>query len=176
MRIPDWLYHRLLHVAITVVDSRAPDQVIGGSTNPYLYRWYLTSWSNYPRGSKPRNLLERIKRRLPNVYVHRFMRSDDDRALHDHPWWNTSILLLGRYREHTIVAGGINHVMTRVAGEFKLRPPRSAHRIEIDRPCLTIFITGPKVREWGFHCPHGWRHWEAFTAPGKPGEIGRGCE
>ena len=42
-----------------------------------------------------------------NVYLHHFLRSDDDRALHDQPWWNLSILLDGEYTEHTIAAGGV---------------------------------------------------------------------
>jgi hypothetical protein len=37
-------------------------------------------------------------------------------------------------------------------------------------------LTGPRIREWGFWCPQGWRHWRAFTS-GRNGEtIGRGCE
>lgn len=36
-------------------------------------------------------------------------RSDDDRALHDHPWVNMSILLEGTYTEHTIAQGGVHH-------------------------------------------------------------------
>lgn len=176
MRIPRWLYLYLLHRAMWITMERRPDQVIGGEDRPYLQRWYITRWSNWERGTEPRNWIEAVTRHLPNIYVHRFLRSDDDRALHDHPWWNASILLLGRYREHTIAAGGVHHVTTRIAGECNLRPARSAHRIEIDAPCLTLFITGPKVREWGFHCPQGWRHWLDFTAPGKPGQVGKGCE
>lgn len=41
----------------------------------------------------------------------------------------------------------------------------------------TLFVTGPVMRQWGFHCPDkGWRHWKEFTAEGKPGEIGPGCD
>ena len=176
MRMPISVF-RLLHAfAARVAQSRPPDQIIGGEADPYLMRWYVTPWSNSPRGSKPASLWQAFLRKLPNVYVHRFMRSDDDRALHDHPWWNASVLIEGEYREHNIRAGGVNVMTLRRAGDFKLRPPTQAHRIEIDQPCLTVFVTGPKVREWGFHCPHGWRHWLDFTRPGAPGEIGRGCE
>ena len=57
---------------------RTPDLVIGGWDDPYLLRWWLI----------PRN-------RWFNVYLHLFLRSDDDRALHDHPWFNLSFLLEG---------------------------------------------------------------------------------
>ena len=44
-------------------------------------------------------------------------------------------------------------------------------------PCWSLFLFGPRIREWGFHCPErGWVHWEEFTKPGRPGEIGRGCD
>lgn len=139
--------------------GRAPDVEIGGSENPYLRRWFLI----------PRN-------RWFNIYLHHFCRSDDDRALHDHPWWNLSVLLRGQYVEHTIEPGGVNRRTTRVAGEMKLRRAKAAHRIELtDGPCWTLFITGPRVRDWGFHCPQGWRHWRIFTSGPNGETIGRGC-
>lgn len=63
--------------------NREPDLFIGGRQNPYLIRWHLI----------PKN-------KLFNIYLHKFCRSDDDRALHDHPWmFNVSILLTGEYDE-----------------------------------------------------------------------------
>lgn len=140
--------------------KRAPDVVIGGQDRPYLLRWWVI----------PRN-------RLFNVYLHVFMRSDDDRALHDHPWWNVSMLLAGRYVEHRINAGGIHTRTERCEGDVVARGASTAHRIElVDGPCLTLFITGPRFREWGFHCMRGWVPWQKFTDPSDPGAIGAGCE
>ncbi len=146
---------------IALADRRAPGTVIGGADRPYLKRWYLI----------PRNPVF-------NVYLHHFLRSDDDRALHDHPWANVSVLLQGEYTEHTISAGGINVRTVRRAGDLKARRPSAAHRVELHAgSCWTLFITGPRVRAWGFHCPHGWRHWKDFTNPADGGRtIGRGCE
>jgi hypothetical protein len=153
---------KLREFIIARVTRRPPDFIIGKPNDPYLLRWYLI----------PRN-------RFLNVYLHCFMRSDDDRALHDHPWANLSILLRGRYVEHTIRAGGVSvrrelcapAVRPRLLGSF-------AHRVElIDGECWTLFITGPKYREWGFHCPEqGWIHWKDFTATDNAGEIGKGCD
>lgn len=42
-------------------------------------------------------------------------------------------------------------------------------------PCWTLFVTGPRIRNWGFHCPNGWVRWEAFTPPADKGSVGRGC-
>lgn len=137
---------------------RRPDFVIGGSERPYLLRWWLI----------PRN-------RLLNVYLHCFLRSDDDRALHDHPWSSVSVILRGHYLEHTKQG-----VHKRVPGRIVIRPSgRMAHRVELDAvaspTCWTLFITGPRYREWGFLCPQGWVHWRAFTRSDDPGQVGPGC-
>src|ERR1700684_1178987 len=56
-----------------------PHFVIGDPKNPYMLRWYIL----------PRNPLF-------NVYLHKFLRNDDDdRALHDHPWPSLSLLVKG---------------------------------------------------------------------------------
>lgn len=138
-----------------------PDFIIGGAHDAYVCRWFLI----------PRN-------RWFNIYLHDIHRSDDGRALHDHPWVNLSWVLNGGYWEHTIAPGGINRRVWRGAGALKLRMPSDAHRLEVEPgvPATTLFITGPRVRQWGFHCPrNGWVHWRDFTA-GERGElIGRGC-
>lgn len=153
------LFDRFADRIIDKIASRDPDVIIGGTDDPYLKRWWVI----------PRN-------RFFNIYLHRFCRSDDDRALHDHPWMNLSILLRGYYVEHTIADGGINRRQLRRKGAVKLRLPSSAHRIELpyDRPCWTLFITGPVVRGWGFHCPDGWVPWREFTDEAGTG-VGRGC-
>jgi hypothetical protein len=58
-----------------------------------------------------------------------------------------------------------------------LRKPTALHRVELTHGhCWTLFITGPKVRDWGFQCPHGWRHWQDFTAGPRGEVVGRGCD
>src|SRR3546814_4215417 len=73
---------RVLHARI--VDRRPPNFVIGGQQDPYMRRWWVI----------PRN-------RFINIYLHQVLRPDDDRALHDHPWINLSIILDGGYWEIT---------------------------------------------------------------------------
>lgn len=141
---------------------RQPDFVIGDHSNPYLRRWWII----------PRN-------RWCNVYLHQILRSDDDRALHDHPWWNVSILLRGAYREvipHPVYPRTTTH-KRRSAGSIVLRRATALHRLEVARgPVWSLFITGPRVREWGFACPQGWVRWDVFTSPKDSGQIGRGCD
>lgn len=162
MRLPRFLLRRLLSTANDIM-RRPPDFVIGEPGNPYLIRWWVI----------PRN-------RWFNIYLHEIRRSDDDRALHDHPWLNCSILLHGGYFEHRILAGGVEQRLSRVAGEFAFRRPKAAHRLEVApgfaAPTISLFITGPIIRHWGFHCPKaGWRHWQDFTGPAVKGQVGRGC-
>lgn len=136
---------------------RPPDFVIGPPEAPYLRRWWLV----------PRN-------RWCNVYLHQILRSDDDRALHDHPWWNVSIILRGSYIE--VMPGQRDKY--RNVGSVVFRRAEQLHRLVIDKisgPAWTLFITGPRVREWGFQCPKGWVPWHEFTKPGAKGQVGKGC-
>ncbi len=146
----------LNHWSRYVRQMRRPDFVIGDPENPYMRRWWII----------PRN-------EFSNVYLHEILRSDDDRALHDHPWQSTSIILDGGYIEHT--ADG---VFDRRAGDVIHRDAASAHRLEVipGITAVTLFMTGPKVREWGFHCPNGWRPWQDFCAPDNSSQVGKGCE
>lgn len=156
-RVADRLFKLLTR---RVVSIREPDFLIGGYEQPYMRRWWVI----------PRN-------KVFNIYLHHFLRSDDDRALHDHPWFNVSFLLSGEYTEHTISAGGVNHHKVYSSGDLKVRGPWYAHRVELHAgPCWSLFITGPVVRTWGFHCPQGWRPWQKFVDKTDKGSIGRGCE
>lgn len=145
--------------------QRPPDFTVGPKDKVYLQRWFII----------PRNFIF-------NIYYHQFLHSDDDRALHDHMYFNLSILLKGCYIEHTIKAGGIHKQRLRIAGTWsgiKFRAPWTAHRLELvdGTPCETMFITGPRMRRWGFHCPKGWRHWKEFVAASpSDNTIGKGCD
>lgn len=130
-----------------------PHFTIGGD---YMQRWFII----------PRN--DRM-----NLYLHRTLRSDED-VMHDHPWDNTSFVIDGGYLEHTP-----SGTVERQPGEVIHRKATDVHRLELihGRPSVSLFMTGPKVREWGFHCPKGWVHWKDFTGGYHDGrsEKGAGC-
>lgn len=190
---------------LRVAGARPADFVVGADSpgGAYLLRWYLTPWRTWQSDvgkwadTKPagwRMALARAFRLIPNLYLHCFLRDDDDRALHDHPSWAASLILHGSYVEHTIREGGIHCRRQHTEGSLRFLPTKHAHRIELLRhvvdngdatvratdptaACWTLFLFGPAVREWGFHCPEkGWVHWKEFTAAGNSGEIGRGCD
>ena len=116
MRFPRLAARLFKHLHARTAAIRPPDFIVGADdpVGPYLRRWYLL----------PRN-------RVLNVYLHQFLRDDDDRALHDHPWAWLSVLLSGSYIEHTIAAGGIHHRRVRGAGSLKISGPWRAHRVEL---------------------------------------------
>lgn len=171
MRLIDRLANLLIRRIST---AREPDLIVGRDhpDGAYLNRWWVI----------PRN-------RFFNVYLHQFLRDDDDRALHDHPWVWCSLLLRGGYVEHTIRAGGVHQRRTRSAPSVKFSLPSRAHRVELFKvtpripgpayplSCWTLFITGPVVRQWGFHCPErGWIPSYEFIDPNDLGAVGKGCE
>lgn len=169
MRLPpavtDALFSRLVLTA-----TRPPDLEIGGALDPLVRRWHLSPWTLPQRVDAPEWQGRKL---LPNIYLHNLLRPDDDRALHDHPWVNLTIVLKGFYTEHTIAQGGIHHRVTRRRGDVVFRPARRAHRLEVTQPAWTLFLTGPKVRAWGFHHPtRGWIHWKDFVA-GVDGSVVR---
>lgn len=74
-------------ILVDSVRLREPDFIIGNPQDPYLIRYWLRR--DRPEGS---------------IYLHCIRKSDDDRALHDHPWSSTSLVLEGTLRE--ILPGG----------------------------------------------------------------------
>ena len=129
---------------------RQPNEVIGEN---YMNRWHL-----------------RRKQGGHNLYLHRYDGSDDDRALHDHPWRSIGLVLWGNLNE--VTGQGEKRLWPFVP---KYRSATYAHRLRLkSRFAVTLFFTFPKEREWGFLCPKGWVHWQDFTD--KSGKrTGAGC-
>lgn len=138
--------------------KRPPDRIIGEN---YLHRWHLL----------PRNPFF-------NIYLHKFMGSDDDRALHDHPFASVSFLLKGDlfeiYKDDSVP--GVNGVRKIPRFLPIFRRATHAHRLVlgIEGDAWTVFLTGPVIRPWFFHCPQGLVHHKQFTDDSGNG-IGRGC-
>jgi hypothetical protein len=127
-----------------LANRRPPDEYIGGRESPILLRWKLI----------PHN-------RFLNVYLHKFVSSDFCRSMHDHPWASLSVILRGRYTEYT--PANLRSVASE--GDIVWRWATHVHRIELPwGECWTLFMTGPKTREWGFHTPGGWVHWKQYKS------------
>jgi hypothetical protein len=117
-----------------------------------------------------------LKTRWFGLYLHHLHISDDERALHDHPWSFTTVLLSGGYYEWTPT-----NQETKQLGELRLvgarvfrrtwyprfsilyRPAEWAHRLELTGPVWTLVLRFRVRRRWGFFLPDGWIHWWDYT-------------
>lgn len=171
----------LKELLIAYAGRREPDLTIGGRANPYMRRWFLI----------PRNPVF-------NLYLHEIVRDDDDRALHDHPWINLSWVMRGGYWEVLFVGAPkpgkplpSQQQLWRPPGFIGWRHAKTAHRLVLGRdpsghmavPCWSLFVTGPKLRSWGFWCGNTngspaarWVHWRIFTAGPRGELVGAGCD
>jgi hypothetical protein len=125
--------------------DRLPCRIIDGEHGePYLERYYLAGLFGW------------------HTYLHRFVDSDPDRGLHDHPWRRAvSLVLTGGYDELRFAkppsAGA--HVEEPPIRSRHVRPWRlnllrgtDYHRVVLrgGRPAWTLFVHGPRVKGWGF--------------------------
>lgn len=175
MRVPGFVVEYLKRRYMPLAE-RSEDEIISPG-----FRWRVTKNTDAERPTNAflrRWFIPGFKSRWFNRYLHCFVRNDEDRALHDHPWFNVSILLDGDYIEHTIKKGGVHDRSVYHAGDLKFRSPWAAHRVELLKgpdgkplPAWSLFLTGPVMRKkWGFHCPDtGWRSSQDFR-------INGGCE
>lgn len=146
---------------VIVAHFRPPDLTITPDGRPYIYRWHI------------------IPRRAAgaNVYLHLQVADDPERPLHDHPWDNQSVILAGGHREvyeplPALVSPGEyqrTHHPERLVlkGRTVHRRAEEAHRLFLAPGCpytISLFSTGPVVREWGFWTEKGWvPHHELIT-------------
>ncbi len=132
---------------------------ISGTAGPddvYLIRYYV------------------VKSKYFNLFIHQFLRSDRD-DLHDHPWDFCTYLVRGAYTEkkYNQKTGEVESIR-RTDGSFcqscsvdhelaknrlVFRKATDQHQVVVDRDlkeadkdkaALTIFMSGPTKREWGF--------------------------
>ena len=97
---------------------------------PYLEKWHL---ARQPDGSAS--------------LIHRFLRSDGDDELHDHPWDNRTLMISDGYWE--VTANGRRWI---APGDIVVRKATDFHRIELEPGTtpVTLFWHGPRTNQWGF--------------------------
>lgn len=110
------------------ITGKLPCRIISDGDEPYLERYYLCTFFGV------------------RFYLHRFVASDPDCGLHDHPWrWAFSILLSGWYAEETRY--GLRNVrwFNRLSGD-------TFHRVILkDGPVWTLFMhRARREKPWGF--------------------------
>lgn len=116
--------------------------IINCDKDPYLIRWYMFRTKPFA------------------IFLHKFVKSDEDRALHDHPWCFIVIPIWMGYIEYS------------KAGKTRVWPIWSTayrdccyqHRVELinDNPSWSIFIRFRRQREWGFWPKEGFVNWKKW--------------
>ena len=115
---------------------------------------------------------------LGTLRLHKFYRSDQDEALHDHPWWFVTFPLRS-YREWVPLPPGLltkpelGGTLLSERGDRMLvdvkafrphfRPAEYRHAVVVDKPGFTIVLTGPRKRSWGFWVKSMFTHWREWT-------------
>lgn len=160
---------------------RKPDLIIGPRDNPQTLRWHLFVWRGW------------------QLSLHKWLRSDDDRAPHDHKADNLSIILNGGYFEVVRVLQDerYNHADSRKwrSGARDItyfrwplvpyfRKAETMHRVALPsdgKPVWSLWLRWPQRRRWGYGCPKGWVDADDYNKSADyyrdgVSEVGRGCE
>lgn len=134
----------MLNTLLYRITGRLPCRIISDGDAPYLERYYICTLLGW------------------RFYLHRFVGSDPDRGLHDHPWRKAfSVILSGWYWEETRSG-------TRKVKWFNSLTGDTFHRVVLPNgwqvhglrftqgplPCWTLFFhTVGNVKPWGFLNP-----------------------
>lgn len=158
----------LRRLVLSLVPHLSPPRVIFDrlGESPYLSRYYLTGRATMPDGSAPFDTNGNPKPGIQwpsgryGLYLHRFHRSDEDGALHNHPWlWAVSLMLTGGYSEERRVDSIFGHLVERrlvLPGALNIITHDTYHRVDlIAEDAWTLFLVGPRISSWGF--------WERIT-------------
>lgn len=126
--------------------AHLPYRQINDGTRPYLERYYVGTLLGW------------------RFYLHRFVGSDPDRGLHDHPWSKAhSIILSGWYWEETrsgtrrvawfnSLTGDSFHRVVLPASNWACNHPTAPKPFWVrEQPCWTLFFHRVgNVKPWGF--------------------------
>lgn len=116
--------------------------IVNCDRDEYLHRWYL------------------IRTKKFGLFIHKFIRSDEDRATHSHPWNFIVIPLWQGYLEHNDT--GITRVFPLLGTRFRKAEYR--HRVELieDKPSWSLFVRFEERIEWGFWPKEGFIQWNKW--------------
>lgn len=100
---------------------------LGKKECPYAYRWVF----NFG---------------LFSIRIHKWIRSDDKRYFHDHPWSFITFVLKGSY---TDVSPNKKDDLNRWS--IRYRKSTHKHYVKVKKGgALTLLVTGPQTKNWGF--------------------------
>ena len=130
--------------------ANRPTREIASGGRPYLLRVYVAHWGGW------------------RVYLHKFVGSDGERWLHDHPFNGLSVVLAGGYLEEVGRQWSWPDMRTvsRVRRWINFIPRHRFHRIAAIEPgTWTLFIHAPHSKGWGFLFPIAALNGLVYTNP-----------
>jgi hypothetical protein len=146
-----WLARLLLPRLLAIADGRRPDlQLFRADGRVAMRRWWLL-----PRNS------------ILNCYLHNMVNDDDD--FHDHPYWSASLILADGidewYQDHPDPGCTRRRRRALREGDIVIRRSTMAHRLIVRHSAWTLFITGPRIRLWGFWPSRGFVPHDRYFKP-----------
>jgi hypothetical protein len=82
---------------------------------------------------------------LFSIRVHKWIRSDDKRYFHDHPWHFITFCLSGGYTD--VSPNGRDNFEQ---WDIRYRKATHKHYVEVHEETWTVLLCGPPIRKWGF--------------------------
>jgi hypothetical protein len=160
---------------------RKPDLIIGPRDNPQTLRWHLITWRGW------------------QLSLHKWLRSDDDRAPHDHKADNISLILNRGFFEvvrefsYVGIATYEGAKTVRIHGDLTyfrrplvpyFRKAETLHRVALPsdgKPVWSLWLRWPPRRRWGYWCPNGWTDADYYNKSAdyyRDGisEVDKGCD
>lgn len=139
LRLPNWIVDRLIASA-----KKRPFNHLEG----YMERYWLLppSWLPF------------------DIRIHKILRSDNDRHMHDHPWSSISWILRGEYEEEMprvqwqdpILDPYLTFKRIMSAGCIAIRKATDRHKLTLrNGPVYSMFIMFKYQQKWGFYAPGG---------------------
>ena len=118
------------------------------------YYWHLFEWNRkIGRGYDTPSFSIYMQRWLVDFWLfsirlHKFHRSDDDRAFHDHPWPFVTLMLRGGYWD--VTENGENWIAPL---SLRYRPLGYRHTVRLpEGKCSwSLVLTGRYQHRWGFY-------------------------
>lgn len=114
------------------------NEALGKPECPYMYRWAFIFFGY-------------------SIRVHHWIRSDDKRFFHDHPWSFVTVVLKGSYTDVSPATDiqGVERPFvkkdTLTAGMVKYRAAEHKHYVDVPKGgCWTLLFCGRAKRKWGF--------------------------
>lgn len=168
--VADWLIRRAQRTPYFHITS-------ADGADVYMYRWWL--FNPYPHGNDGAG--RRWGDWLPSIRIHRIMREDRDRHLHDHPWNARTFILRGKYIEVRMLGQWddgtqLTAEIQRAAGDTATLDFGEYHRInEVSEGGVwTLFVTGKKRGTWGFKVNGAKVPWRTYLGIDRPTDQGAG--